>query len=87
MSEHSDPRCRALHYIGSISVLIIIGFSLLFQNATWLLLTPIAGYGFAWLGHGIFEHNRPATFEHPLYSFMADWLMLAQWLSSIFKSS
>lgn len=26
------------------------------------------GYGFAWIGHFIFEKNKPATFKHPIYS-------------------
>jgi hypothetical protein len=30
---------------------------------------------FAWVGHFFFEKNRPATFTHPLYSFMGDWVM------------
>ena len=44
----------------------------------WLLLLalPLVGYGFAWVGHFVFEKNRPATFKYPLYSFMGDWVML-----------
>ena len=34
-----------------------------------------AGYAFAWVGHFFFEKNRPATFTHPLYSFLGDWVM------------
>ena len=35
----------------------------------------ISAYGFAWIGHYGFEKNRPATFKHPLYSFIGDWAM------------
>ena len=42
----------------------------------WLLAMPLAGYGFAWVGHFVFEKNRPATFQYPLWSFMGDWVML-----------
>ena len=31
---------------------------------------------FAWIGHFIFEKNKPATFQYPLYSFIGDWVML-----------
>ena len=40
-----------------------------------LILIPIIGYAFAWTGHFFFEHNKPATFKRPLYSFIGDWVM------------
>jgi hypothetical protein len=40
-----------------------------------LWLIPLIGYGFAWVGHFFYEHNKPATFQYPFYSFMADWVM------------
>ena len=36
---------------------------------------PLVGYGFAWVGHFWFEKNKPATFKHPLYSLIGDWVM------------
>lgn len=44
-------------------------------NAWWLIGMPVAGYGFAWVGHFRFEKNRPATFAHPLYSLIADFVL------------
>jgi hypothetical protein len=44
-------------------------------NGWWILAGLAAGYAFAWTGHYFFEHNRPATFSHPLYSFAGDWVM------------
>ena len=50
----------------------------------------ICGYAFAWVGHFFVEHNRPATFKYPLWSFAADLRMLvsilrvtAAWLAGI----
>ena len=37
-----------------------------------LLVAPVVGYGFAWIGHFGVEHNRPATFRHPWWSLRGD---------------
>jgi hypothetical protein len=81
LSEHSHPTCRRLHYLGSLLVIAVILFSLAAQAFIWLLLLPVIGYGFAWIGHFFFEHNRPATFKYPLYSLMGDWVMLKDMLT------
>ena len=81
LREHSDARCRALHYIGSTLVLVVLALSVATQAWAGLLLLPLVGYGFAWTGHFFFEHNRPATFRYPLYSLIADWVMLKDFLT------
>ena len=73
LSEHMNPICRGLHFIGTFCVIGIIIIS--FTNIKVLLIAPICGYGFAWAGHFFFEKNRPATFTYPLYSFIGDWVM------------
>ncbi len=78
LSEHRDPVCRTLHFIGSTMVLQLI-FAVAFTQIWWLLwFVPLAGYGFAWIGHFFFEKNRPATFKYPLFSLMGDWVMYWQ---------
>ncbi|QIB53225.1 Mpo1-like protein [Pseudomonas sp. OIL-1] len=76
LSEHSNDTSRRLHYIGSLLVLAVLIYALVSGSWGLLLLLPIAGYGFAWVGHFFFEKNKPATFQYPLYSFMGDWVML-----------
>ncbi len=44
-------------------------------NPAPLLLAPVVGYGPAWIGHFVFEKNRPATFDHPLWSLRGDFKM------------
>ncbi|MCC5856274.1 MAG: DUF962 domain-containing protein [Idiomarina sp.] len=75
LKEHSDPRCRAMHYVGSTLVLVVLAAALLLPNYWLLLLLPVIGYGFAWVGHFVFEHNKPATFKYPGYSLLGDWVM------------
>jgi hypothetical protein len=78
LGEHSDRRCRRMHFAGSCVVLGVIALAVFSGNASWLWLAPVAGYGFAWIGHYVFEKNRPATFSHPLYSLAGDWVMFWQ---------
>lgn len=75
LNEHSDRRCRRMHMLGSCLVIAAIVVAIATLNPWWLLAAPVAGYGCAWVGHFVFEKNRPATFRHPLYSFMGDWVM------------
>lgn len=85
LAEHADPKCRALHYVGSTLVLGILAFAVITQQWLWLLAIPLVGYGFAWGGHFFFEHNRPATFKHPWYSLLGDWVMYAEFLKRRFS--
>lgn len=80
LSEHSNAACRRLHFIGSLLVIGVLLYSLITQAFIWLLLVPVIGYGFAWVGHFFFEHNRPATFKYPFYSLMGDWVMFKDML-------
>lgn len=75
LQEHQDSVCRRLHFIGTTLVWLIMLIAVLIAN--WLLLwaLPLAGYTFAWTGHFFFEKNRPATFKHPFYSLLGDFVM------------
>ncbi|CAN5152617.1 DUF962 domain-containing protein [soil metagenome] len=85
LSEHRDPACRRLHFVGSLLVLLIIFGAIFTGRWRLLLLVPVVGYGCAWLGHFFFEHNRPATFSYPLYSLMGDWVMFKDILAGRIK--
>ena len=78
LGEHQNRRCRLLHFIGSWLVLLTLGAAIWLRDWRLLLLAPLFGYGFAWVGHFAFEKNKPATFQYPLYSLMGDWVMFAQ---------
>lgn len=80
LQEHENPVCRRLHFIGSLVVLAILGFAVFSGSYIWLWAMPVAGYGFAWVGHFFFEKNRPATFHHPVYSLIGDWVMFKDML-------
>jgi hypothetical protein len=75
LSQHRTRWNRRLHFIGTSAVLALALIALIVRSPWPLLGTPVAGYGFAWIGHYIFERNRPATFSHPIYSLLCDFRM------------
>ena len=79
LREHSKPRTRALHYVGTALVLAVAIFAIASARWWFLLAMPLAGYFFAWLAHFTVERNRPATFTYPLWSLGADFRMFFFW--------
>jgi hypothetical protein len=80
LSQHRNPICRNLHVCGLLlavlaALLIVVGGR---WQAWWLI--PTLGYGLSWIGHVVFEKNRPATFRHPIYSLLGDLVMTVQTL-------
>ncbi len=75
LTEHSDATCRAFHFVGTTGFFILL-IATFITGKLWLLaLLPVVGYGCAWIGHFVFEKNKPATFQYPLYSFASDFIM------------
>jgi hypothetical protein len=85
LDEHRNRTSRRLHFIGSCGVLMLVATAIVRANAMWLLAALACGYGFAWIGHFFFEKNRPATFRHPVYSFVGDWVMFSDILRGRIK--
>lgn len=81
LMEHRNPLNRLLHHIGSLLVLVLLLIFIVSKMPFFLILMPIVGYGFAWYGHFKVEKNRPATFQYPIYSLLADFVMLYHFLT------
>ena len=81
IAEHSQPRTRALHAMGTT---VSLGCALaLIAKGNWKLL-PLAlvpGYGAAWIAHFFVEKNKPATFEYRFWSFIADYKMVGMMIA------
>jgi hypothetical protein len=73
LGEHANATCRRWHIFGTAGVLLTAGLVTVgFWPPEALWLMPLLGYGCAWIGHFVFEKNRPATFRHPLWSLIGD---------------
>ena len=77
LREHSRPATRALHLVGTSGTALLLVCSALLLRPWLILAGGACGYAFAWIGHFFVEHNKPATFRYPLWSFAADWKMWA----------
>jgi hypothetical protein len=81
LGEHRNRTSRRLHVAGTLLALLLALGALASGRRTLLWAVPLAGYGFAWVGHFFFERNSPATFRHPLYSLRGDLQMLYEVLT------
>ena len=81
VNEHSKPGTRLLHLIGTVSGLSLVVVFIMIGKWWLFPLALVPGYGAAWIGHFFIEKNRPATFKHPLWSFMGDYKMIALMLT------
>jgi hypothetical protein len=77
LSQHRRSACRMLHYLGTSTAIAIAAVALLAGHPRGLLLALLVGYAPAWIAHAFIEKNRPATFQYPLWSLLADFKMLA----------
>lgn len=85
LSQHQNPVCRFLHVIGSCCSIVFLFVAIIFFSWIWLVAAIVVGYVFAWIGHFIFEKNKPATFKQPLFSLLADFVMLDDVLTGKLK--
>ncbi|WP_151707179.1 DUF962 domain-containing protein [Acinetobacter sp. TUM15064] len=75
LSQHADSTCRRLHFAGTTCVIGVAAIATMTKNPKVLWALPVVGYGFAWIGHFFFEHNKPATFKQPFFSLVCDFKM------------
>ena len=73
---HSRPATRVFHTIGTLIGWILLGAALASQHWWLIALSLVVPYALAWISHFFIEHNKPASFEHPLWSWWADQRMV-----------
>src|SRR5918997_3450394 len=81
LAEHSRAGTRLLHAAGTITSTGLAVALIITGRWRWLPLALVTGYAAAWVGHFFIEHNKPASFKHPLWSFIADYRMIGTMLA------
>ena len=72
LRAHKRPLTRALHSIGTILGLALLGAGATIADWRLIAAAPLVGYGVAWISHLVVEHNAPETFKHPWFSLICD---------------
>lgn len=73
LEEHKNPVNCMLHTIGTCLSWAMLGQAVFFQNWWLLILMPLFGYGFAWVGHDFVKRNKPLAAQFPIQSLLADY--------------
>ena len=81
LREHSHPRNRLMHAAGTLLAVAVVAVTIAIGHPWYALLWPVVAYSFAWTGHFLIEGNKPATFGHPLWSFISEFHMLGLMLT------
>lgn len=77
MLAHQQLATRIFHTIGTLSGWSLLAAAIILRRPWLVLAAIVVPYAFAWFSHFFVEHNRPATFGHPLWSWLADQKMVA----------
>ena len=77
LTEHRNINSRRLHAVGSSLGIYFWAKAIRQRKAKYLAYGLLSGYACAWVGHFFHEHNKPASFKQPFYSFISDWRMLS----------
>lgn len=63
---------RSRPAFGALFVMVVVAAA----ASPWYILSGVvAAYLCAWIGHFRIEHNRPATFQYPVWSLLSDFRM------------
>ena len=75
VSQHLNPVNRRLHFWGTTLGVFMLIVAITRRDLSLLPRALLLGYGPAWVGHYVFEKNRPATFRYAWLSLRADFRM------------
>ena len=81
LQAHSKPATRMVHFAGGLIALGMVAAFFATFDPTFLLAAIVTIYAFAWISHFAIQHNKPASFQHPLWSALSGCRMFGLWIS------
>ncbi len=78
---HRHAMTRGFHFTGTLLAWLLLLAAILWRRPWLIVAALVVPYALAWFSHFFVEHNRPATFGHPLWSWLADQKMVGLMLA------
>lgn len=75
ISQHQNTANRILHFIGTGLVGLCFITAMLFHKFIFFALMPVSAFGFAWIGHLVFEKNKSAKFKFLFLTLLCDFIL------------
>lgn len=75
LAAHRHPLNRLLHLCAKVLILTMPALAVLLRSPWPLLALPLVAVAPCWLGHFLFERNRPTSWSQPSESLLG-WLRL-----------
>jgi hypothetical protein len=76
LRAHGNATTRLMHFTGTMTGWVLLVVAIVTRH-WWLIgLALVVPYALAWISHFFIEHNKPASFEHPWWSWVADQKMV-----------
>lgn len=69
-AEHRDPTNRALHLVAKLAMIAALAGAAFERSLLALGAAPVLGVVPCWLGHLVFERNRPTAWSRPSSSLL-----------------
>ena len=80
LTEHTNTMNRILHFTGIALLALCFIAAMLFHEVNFFLFMPVAAFGFSWIGHLVFERNKPSTLKYPFMSLLSDFIFFGDLL-------
>jgi hypothetical protein len=75
LTQHQNTVNRILHFIGTGLFGLLFITAMLFHNVIFFALMPVAAFSFSWIGHIVFEKNKPGKLKYLFYTLMSDFIL------------
>jgi hypothetical protein len=75
LAMHTHPTNRRLHLVGNGLAVGALVLAIVTRNPWLLLAMPAFASGLAFVGHRVFQKNKPGVVHYPVWGTLGSWAM------------